>query len=480
MTHRRTALHQSFTAALVLASAWTATVYAQHEQHTSPPSSMSGMDKGQGAQPPTDGEHGGESMQHGGMEGMSMRHGGMEGMRMGGPLGIPLTREGSGTGWQPDVTPMWALHAKAGSWQLMFHENAFVGVDSQGGDRGDTRVFSSNWLMGMARHDLGPGEILVRVMLSLEPLTVGGAGYPLLLETGETWHGAPLHDHQHPHDLFSEVALQYWTGLSDDVGALFYVGPAGEPALGPVAFPHRTSGRSDPLGVIGHHWQDSTHISYGVLTAGIFTRQWKLDASWFNGREPNENRYNFDWRVPDSFSGRITWNPDKALSVQASYGFLKSPEEQLPDQSLQRVTASATFNRRVFQEGNWATTGVVGINIPEGETATSASLLETNLDVTRHHTFYQRFEIATKTGTDFVLPPAFADQRYMVAALAAGYVFSLDPIAGFVLGLGVRGSINVIGADLAGYYGSRTPLGAVIYVQARPADMDMMQMHDSM
>jgi hypothetical protein len=396
--------------------------------------------------------------------------------QMQGPLGIPLAREGSGTAWQPDSSPMSAIHGELGGWRLMFHENVFVGLGSQSGTRRDAKVFSSNWLMGMARHDLGPGEILARVMLSLEPLTIGGAGYPILLETGETWNGLPLHDHQHPHDLFSEVALQYWTGISREIGALVYAAAAGEPALGPVAFPHRTSGRSDPLGVIGHHWQDATHISFGVLTAGIFGYRWKLDASWFNGREPNENRYDINFRVPDSYAARVTLSPADDWSIQASYGYLKSPEQSRPDESVQRITASASWNHAIFEEGNWATTAVFGLNVPKGGTATSAELLETNLDVTRHHTVFQRFEIATKTGEDFVLDPATFEQRYTVAALAAGYVFSFDPVAGFVPGLGVRGSLNVLGADLEPYYGSRMPVGGVIYAQVRPADMPMMSM----
>jgi hypothetical protein len=403
--------------------------------------------------------------------GTGAEHGSMRG-----PLGIPWNREGSGTAWQPDSTPMWAIHGRVEGFHLMFHENAFVGFDSQGGPRGDTKVFSTNWLMGMARHDLGSGEILGRLMLSLEPLTVGGAGYPLLLETGETWQGAPLHDHQHPHDLFSEVALQYWTGISNDVGILFYVAAVGEPALGPVSFPHRTSGRSDPLGVIGHHWQDSTHISFGVLTAGVFGYRWKLDGSWFNAREPDENRYDFDLRVPDSYSGRITLNPDDDWSMQASYGYLKSPEDNHPEESLHRITASATWNHAMFGEGNWATTAVVGINVPKGHATTSAWLVETNLDLTRHHTVFQRFEVATKTGEDFVLVPSTFDQRFTVAALAIGYLFRFDPLAGFVIGLGARGALNVVGADLEPYYGSRTPVGGVVYAQVRPADARMMSM----
>ena len=234
------------------------------------------------------------------------------------PLGIPMTRDGSGTSWQPDSSPMAAIHANIGEWQFMLHGVAFLGLDSQGSARGDAQFNSVNWLMGMASHPLGAGVISARVMMSLEPLTVGGFGYPLLLQTGESWRGLPLHDRQHPHDLFMETALMYTAPITDDIGAQFYAAPAGEPAFGPVAFPHRVSARSNPLAPIGHHWQDSTHISYGVVTAGVFGRLWKVEGSWFNGREPDENRYNFDLRTPDSFSARLSVNPSSNLSLQAS------------------------------------------------------------------------------------------------------------------------------------------------------------------
>jgi len=330
--------------------------------------------------------------------------------------------------------------------------------------------------MGMARHDLGPGEFGARVMLSLEGSTVGGQGYPLLLQTGETWKGAPLHDHQHPHDLFMEAALEYVLPVSADVGLQLYVAPVGEPALGPVAFPHRSSARSDPLGTLGHHWQDSTHISFGVLTAGLFTRYAKLEGSWFNGREPDEDRYDFDLRTPDSFAARLSVNPSAALSAQASWGYLKSPESLHPNDSLHRVTASVAWNTAVFSEGNVASAAIVGINLPKAEKVTQSSLLETNLDFDRHHTVFGRLEVATKTGADLVLPVEKADAVFPIGAVSAGYLYSFGPVAKFVPGVGVRGSLNVIGSDLGSFYGSRTPVGAVIFVQVRPDAMPMGRM----
>jgi hypothetical protein len=212
---------------------------------------------------------------------------------------LPESRNASGTAWQPDSTPMHGLHFMKGTWTMMAHWNFFGGYDHQGSDRGDSQWLSTNWGMLMEKRSVGAGELVLRQMLTLEPFTVGAAGYPLLLQTGESFNGAPIHDRQHPHDLFMEIAALYTRPISESVALQLYAAPVGEPALGPVAFPHRYSAFSDPLAPLGHHWQDSTHISFGVLTAGLFTRKLKVEGSWFNGREPDEHRYDFDIRRPE-------------------------------------------------------------------------------------------------------------------------------------------------------------------------------------
>lgn len=402
--------------------------------------------------------------------GMDMQ---MPGMQMTGPLGIPMAREGSGTSWQPDSSPMAAIHAQLGDWQLMVHGVVFVGFDAQASARGDRRFTSINWLMAMARHPLGPGELSARVMMSAEPLTIGGFGYPILLQTGETWNGQSLHDRQHPHDLFMETALLYLTPIGGGLGLQLYAAPAGEPALGPVAFPHRISARTNPFAPIGHHWQDSTHISYGVATVGLFGRSWKMEGSWFNGREPDENRYGFDLRVPDSFSGRLIVNPTDDLSMQASYGYLKSPEASEPEESLQRASASITHNARVFGEGNWASTAALGVNVQRDRPVTTMALVETNLDATPHHTVFARIEGGTKTGADLVLPFDRAQARFAMAAFSLGYAFRFPPVVHIVPALGAVGDLNVVGAELGRVYETRTPAGGMVFLQLRPEDMSM-------
>ncbi len=231
-------------------------------------------------------------------------------------------------------------------WDLMAHGLAFGGYDYQGSRRGGGQVFSTNWAMLMAQHDFLGGEFGARLMMSGEEFTDGGRGYPLLLQSGETFHGVPNHDRQHPHDLFMEMAATYTHSITKDLGFQLYGGPVGEPALGPVAAPHRESAAADPFAPLGHHWMDSTHVTFGVVTAGIFTHNVKLEASWFNGREPDSNRSNFDFRRMDSYSTRLSYNPTRDLSLQTSWGYLKSPEQLEPDVSVNRITSSATYNLR--------------------------------------------------------------------------------------------------------------------------------------
>lgn len=392
----------------------------------------------------------------------------MEAMR--GPLGLPLQQNASGTAWQPASIPMFGHMAMAGEWALMLHYNVFAGLDAQGSEQGATEFISTNWIMGMAQRSLGNGQFTGRVMLSLEPLTVGRDGYPLLLQTGETSGGEPLVDRQHPHDLFMEIALKYNRALTDGFALELYAAPAGEPALGPPGFPHRMSGYDDPLAPLSHHWQDSTHILFGVVTAGLYTRRVKVEGSWFNGREPDENRYNFDFRVPDSYSARLSVNPTRDWSFQASYGFLKEPEFVTePEVDVHRLSSSATYNWRL-QDGTWATTFAWGQNRNEGESPSNAFLLESNLHFS-NNVLFGRAEYVMKSGHDFALEGPQEDETFPVGALALGYVRTFGPWAGLVPGVGVRGAVNVVGAGLESRYGTPLPLGGMVFVRLRPTEM---------
>jgi len=385
---------------------------------------------------------------------------------------IPMTRNVSGTAWQPDASPHVGLHWEAAGWEFMFHGLLFGGYDWQQGERGDDALLAVGWLMLMADREVGAGRFGARVMLSPEAFTAQhNGGYPLLLQTGETYQGEPLRDRQHPHDLFMELAATYTHALSNDWGFQLYAAPAGEPALGPVAFPHRLSAAPDPLAALSHHWQDSTHISFGVLTAGLLTPMAKLEGSWFNGREPDENRRDFDFRKLDAYSLRLSVNPTREVSAQVSYGFIPSPDVLRPDEPLHRLTASAMFHRPFGDSGLWATTAVFGRNA-EGEHGGSNSyLLETNLDLDGRNVVFGRAEYIQKKGHDLGLPEPLEEETFGVAALALGYLRNFGPLGPLLPGVGVRAAVNLVPEGIESTYGSRTPVGGMVYLRLSAAPM---------
>jgi hypothetical protein len=393
---------------------------------------------------------------------------------MTGQLGIPQSREGSGTSWLPDASPMYAVHSQAGPWSLMFHGNVFLQYIDEGGERGESQIGSVNWLMGMAQRPLGGGALALRAMVSAEPFTVGECGFPQLLQSGESCNGEPLHDRQHPHDLFMELAAKYDRALTDRVGVEVYGGPVAEPALGPTAFPHRPSSMPYPSAPISHHWLDASHISFGSVTAGLFGRSWKAEASVFNGREPDENRYDFDFAPLDSYSGRLTFLPTEHWALQASAGHLREAEPGEDGNGrvdVDRYTASATHSRLLGETGVWASTLAWGRNVEEGN-GTNALLAESSVDL-GGNVFFGRAEWVEKTGHDLVLPHEFEDKRFGVSQLMGGYMRQLAPVAGWVPGIGGRASVSLVPSALEALYGERAPVGLAVWVNLHPAALRM-------
>lgn len=395
---------------------------------------------------------------------------------MTGPLGIPMNRDGSGTSWLPDSTPMYAVHRMSGSWLLMMHGNVFAQYISEGGERGDDQFGSINWVMGMARRKAGAGDLMFRAMMSAEAATVGECGYPDLLATGESCKGELLHDRQHPHDLFMELAASYDRPLGDNLAFQLYGGPVGEPALGPVAYPHRSSAFPNPIAPIGHHWFDATHITFGVATAGLYGRRWKLESSLFNGREPDENRYDLDLDRMDSYSGRFWLLPTPQWALQVSAGRLNEvepPRNGGPRLDQTRITSSATYHRPLAMQGVWASTAAFGRNV-EVDHSTNAFLVESNLNIAERNVFFMRAEAAEKTGDDLVLEdPLLAERIFTVGTIGAGYVRQFGPFGSLVVSVGGRAAVTFVPSDLKPFYGSRSPTGFAVFVNLRPGAMVM-------
>ncbi|MBX6331326.1 MAG: hypothetical protein IRY91_05705 [Gemmatimonadaceae bacterium] len=399
------------------------------------------------------------------------------------PLGIPMSRAGSGTSWLPDAAPMHADHVMAGGWELMLHYLVFGYYDRQNdadrAKRGDDQAGSANWAMLMASHALAGGRVQLSGMFSAEPWTVGASGYPLLLQSGESRHGLPLHDRQHPHDLFMELAAIYERAVAPNLGVQLYLAPVGEPAIGPVAFPHRPSAANDPFAPLSHHWQDATHITYGTITAAIFSRTWKLEGSIFDGREPDQDRTDFDFRTLDSYAGRLTVNPSPRWSVSASYAYLASPEELHPDDAEHRISASILNTRPFGRRGEWSSALIWGANEHSADHRLSHSALyEMNVDLDGRNALFGRFEYVNKTAEDLALD-SLAGRRFDIGSASVGYMREIAGALGSSLGVGGRFAVALVPRSLTPYYGSRTPTGFAVFLRVRPqamhAGMDMEQ-----
>jgi hypothetical protein len=367
----------------------------------------------------------------------------------------PMTRESSGTSWQPDASPHQGVHATYGEWSTMTHGFATLVYDRQGGPRGDSKTFANSMLMVMGQRSLGGGNTLgLRAMVSADPL-FGKGGYPLLLQTGETGDGrTPLIDRQHPHDLFMELAATYSHRLSEGSSVFGYFGLPGEPALGPPAFMHRFSGEDNPEAPISHHWLDSTHIAFGVATLGYVYGNVKIEGSVFRGREPDQSRYNIETGKLDSASVRLSYNPSKNWALQVSRGHIKSPEQLHPDDDVDRTTASAIYHRD-FGAAKWQTTLALGRNALSHGQATSAYLLESAISISKTHTFFGRAERADKNEL-FTHGDALADQSFRVGKISAGYVYDLPAERHFKIGFGGLVSRYSLPGPLKPIYGDPT------------------------
>jgi hypothetical protein len=390
-------------------------------------------------------------------------------MRSSVDLADPMSREGSGTSWLPDSSPMYARMFMFDDNMLMLHGAIFPRYTNVSTRRGDDRIDAPNWIMAMYSHPLGDSaQIGARLMMSLDPLTEGGRGYPLLFQSGESWNGEPLHDRQHPHDLFDELSLSLSQKFDHNFSGYIYFGYPGEPALGPPTFMHRPSAMDDPDAPLGHHWQDSTHVTFGVATAGVAWNNVKIEGSIFTGREPDEDRYNFDQPDFDSYSGRISWNPTRNLALQVSYGYIHSPEALEPELNRHRTTASVIYNLPLGNDSNWSNTFVWGQNHDTGEGKTQSFLVESNYQRGRD-TVYFRWERVEKSGHELVLNAAADTRVFPIGGYTLGYVRDLSHGNGLDIGLGTQFTINNRPDTLDRYYGDDLGYAFEFFLRIRPS-----------
>ncbi|WP_240481407.1 hypothetical protein [Novosphingobium fuchskuhlense] len=404
-------------------------------------------------------------MDHSTMDHSTMDHGAMDHDSMGNSSmdmsWMSMNGTGSGTSRQPMNEPMRGLHLMPSARDMvMIQANVWPVYTDQGGPRGGTKFYSQSMAMVMWLHDLGGGAKLTgQAMLSLEP-AMRHDGYPLLFATGEEAYGRPLADRQHPHDLFMELSARLDVPVAPGLKAFIYGGPVGEPALGPSAFMHRASAQYNPEAPITHHWLDSTHITYGVVTAGFYGTKWQIEASAFRGEEPDENRWGIERAKLDSWSVRATFMPSPAWSLQVSHGRLKQPEASHPGENERRTTASAHYNSG---RGLSAMAAFSAKQRVPGKTRT-AWLGEVNWDANDHDTLFGRIE---NVNNDELFPDhadPLHDMAFRVTKLELGYAYRLRIAGPLQVAVGGTGALFAKSAALSAAYG-KNPIGATVFAK---------------
>lgn len=388
-------------------------------------------------------------------------------------LHLPMTRNGSGTGWLPDASPMYGAMYHSQKWMYMLHGSLFLRYTNQDfskkGSRGDEKWDAPNWLMLMGQRQVGKNGLFhFSSMFSLDPITEGGGGYPLLFQSGESYKGKAIVDRQHPHDLFSELSVSYSQSLSDETDVFVYVGYPGEPALGPVAFMHRPSAMDNPDAPLSHHWADATHITFGVATLGIRYDKFKLEGSSFTGREPDENRYNFDKPLFNSWSGRLSYNPSSNWAFQVSHGFIKSPELLHPDEDIHRTTASAIYSLPLKNNNAINATAVWGLNKTNGHDGENSLLLEGSWKKNKLG-LYSRYEWVQKSTEELVLDEAVYghDGIFPVNAFTAGLNYDLLKVGKIKVAGGSQFTFYHADEKLNSPYG-KNPMAVEVYLRLYP------------
>jgi hypothetical protein len=385
---------------------------------------------------------------------------------MTGALGpYPMSREASGTAWQPDVSQHGGAHVMRGDWMLMGHVLLNGVYDWQEGPRGDEKAFVSGMVMGMARRDLANGDaVQFRAMLSPDPW-MGKRGYPLHLASGETADGEhPLVDRQHPHDLFMELSASYSHRLTDSDSVFLYLGLPGEPAFGPPAFMHRLSIMDSPEAPISHHWLDSTHIVFGVATAGYVHDDWKVEVSRFKGREPDEKRFDIESPRLDSTAVRVSWNPTPNWALQASWADAESVEQLAADEDTTKWSASAIYTVPFGQDGWWSTTAAWGRRSAAHGEQLDALVLESAVKPNDAWTVFARAERTETNELDAA--HGHHGSIYTVGKASIGAVRDWQVAERVKFGLGGLVAKNWVPAGLEASYGG-DPMGAMAFVRLK-------------
>jgi len=401
------------------------------------------------------------------------------------PLGLARARAGSGTSWLPDSSPMPMFHASVGEWAVMAHGALFAQYDDQSTIHGGRQFGLSDWEMATALRAVGGGVIGATLGTSLESLADGPRGYPELLQTGGAYQDARIANRQHPHPALMQLSVEYDKMLMPRLALSTYAAAVGEPAIGPVAFPHRPSASEDPFAPLAHHWEDATHDQSGVLTAGIYTSRVKVEGSAFNARESQagDDVPDYSGARLDSYSGRLSVAATGRVMVSAWAGYIFDHDPLDPATGMQRYGASLLTALRGVAGGAWSSALVWGLDVhhhgarehvhdptavvPSHHLGASA-LFESTLELGRNTAVFGRAEQVQKTADDLGFLGGDLGQAFTIRELSLGLARDVVATSRGRIGVGARGTLALLPETLRIAYGTVTPLGGAVFFDLKP------------
>jgi len=379
--------------------------------------------------------------------------------------GMALMQEASGTSMNPTAGSLPMLMTHTAGWNWMFMGEAFIVDTQQSAPRGHDKFYSTNWFMTGVEHRLGNGSFMIQLMLSLEPATITDRRYPELFQTGETAYGIPLVDAQHPHNFIMGLGFTYAHPWGQNGLWELYYAPVGDPALGPVAFPHRASASELPQAPLAHHWEDSTHIAYNVATGVLSYKMVRWEVSGFHGAEPGENRWIVTSGVMDSWSSRASIFPTKHWMAQFSAGRLTRPEQGQPGDVV-RTTGSLHYSKPL-PGGIWSSSLIWGRNhYTDNKRNANAYTLESVISLSRKNILTGRAELVDKDEL-FDAVPALSGRAFRIGAFTLGYTREIGTAFGILkTALGANASSYSLPSIIKPYYGDR-PWGVNVFLRIR-------------
>jgi hypothetical protein len=372
-------------------------------------------------------------------------------------------------------------------WRWHIDGSLALAYVNEGTKRGATQLGIRDWEMVSATRFAGPGTWAFRFMTTSAPFTLGGNGSPQLLQSGGTYRHAFVHDRTHPVPALMMLDATYRRRFGTTGSASLTLGAVSEPALGPTSYFHRKSAESDIIAPIGHHWQDASHQSFGVVTASAAAGGFMLEASAFNARESDENHDFVDYRDAklDSYSARLSWHPASAVTMSAWTGYLVEPHRLDATTTMHRYGAAIETRSTSPFGGDWMSLFVFGENVhhhgPQSHhllhaapgsppyMKSKSALAESTLELGERMTVFGRAEYAEKNGEELGFLGGDLMVGYPVKSLALGATRELAWYRSYALEAGARGTINLVPESLRATYGTTRPSGFAVYLRLRPA-----------